>query len=160
MKVRRALLVLAVLALVGVSGVIGGYLNYRPSPDEVDRAQRARIDVGWSHRYVHEGSSGKPVLLEKFFGDAVYDLRAVSEDADIRIEHGFGDVTIIAPVGVGVRIFGRHDGIGEWETPGYRVDGEYLVNDSYGESDVTIDMLLFRGLGRVHVIEAEAVASR
>lgn len=159
-RVKQWLLVLGVAVLVGASGVLGGYLNRGASPDQLDRARRTRIDLGWKHRLVLDEPTSKPLLLEKFAGDAVYDLRAARGGANIRIEHGFGDVTLILPAGAGVRVFGRHDGVGRWDTPGFRIEGDYLVNGSYGEADRSLDILLFRGVGNVSVMTLGAVAAR
>jgi len=150
-----------VLVLMGVSGVVGGWLNRGMSPDELDRAGRTRVTVGSAERFeLLPTQAGEPLLVEDFFGDVIYDLTAATGATNVRIEHGFGDVTVIAPVGVGVRLYGRNDGVGDWELSGFRPEGAYLVNDMFDGDGENAEVLLFRGVGSVKVIAAESPAGR
>jgi len=67
---------------------------------------------------------------------------------------GAGELTVRLPADVGVRVHGFKDGIGAWDHPGYRVEGDYLVNDAYGKPGVaTIDMDIQRAVGQVNLVE-------
>lgn len=150
---KRFVLIVAVLVLMGVSGVLGGWLNRGMSPDEVDRESRERLSLGRAdHFELAPEQASEPLLVEKFAGDVVYDLTAATSETNVRIEHGFGDVTVIAPEGVGVRLYGRNDGIGQWTLSGFRPFGEYLVSDRFVEGDGNAEILLFRGTGSVRLL--------
>lgn len=152
---RRVGLVVLVLVLMGVSGVLGGWLNRGTSDDELDRTNRTRTSVGSApHFELTPKQVGQALLVENFAGDVVYDLTAATPDTNVRIEHGFGDVTVIAPEDVGVRLYGRNDGLGKWSLSGFRQVGAYLVNDAFEEGGDNAEVLLLRGTGSVRVLTA------
>jgi len=83
-------------------------------------------------------------------GRVVVDLTGERvEDVEGRIHTGAGEVSVKLPSDVGVRVHGFKDGIGEWNYEGFTVDGDYLVNDAYDESDTTIELDIQRGIGEV-----------
>lgn len=157
---KRVVALAVVLVLMGVSGVVGGWLNRGMSPDELDRASRKRVSLGSERFQLSAEEAGEPLLVDKFSGDVVYNLTAATEDTNVRIEHGFGDVTVIAPEGVGVRLYGRNDGIGQWTLSGFRPLGAYLVNDVFDEDGDNAEVLLFRGAGSVRLMTAAASAQQ
>jgi len=152
---KRVAVVATVLVLMGVSGVVGGWLNRGVSPDELDRASRKHVSIDAERFELAAEQAEEPLLLENFSGDVVYDLRAATQDTNVRIEHGFGDVTVIAPKEVGVRLYGRDDGIGQWRLSGFRPLGKYLVNDVFDGAGKNAEVLLFRGVGSVRLITEE-----
>jgi hypothetical protein len=85
-------------------------------------------------------------------GDVTVDLSGPREsDLDARITAGVGSVEVRLPSNVGVRVSGRQDGLGDWSYDGFTVDGEYLVNDAYGETDTSIELDVQRGIGEVRL---------
>lgn len=85
-------------------------------------------------------------------GDVTIDLTGTPEhDLSADISGGVGSLTLRVPRDVGVRVTGRHDGVGSYDAPGFTADGEAFVNDAYGQSDVTLDITLVRGVGDVRV---------
>ena len=85
-------------------------------------------------------------------GDMTIDLTGDwAKSFDARIEAGVGNVTLRVPRDVGVRIEGRHDGVGNYDADGMMLDGDAFVNDAYGTSPVTLDIELRRGVGDVTV---------
>jgi hypothetical protein len=85
-------------------------------------------------------------------GESTIDLSGErANDLDGQVTAGAGEVTIRLPRDIGVRVFGRSDGIGDWNYEGFREDGDYLVNDAYGESETTIELDVQRGVGEVNL---------
>lgn len=90
--------------------------------------------------------------LDMGAGDVTVDLSGPhTSNLDAKITAGAGEVTIKLPTDVGVRVSGRNEGVGEWSYNGFRVQGDYLVNDAYGTSDTTIELDVQRGIGRVEL---------
>lgn len=67
-----------------------------------------------------------------------------------RIEGGVGQLTLYLPQDVGVRV-NVDQGIGQIHTNGLHKDGRAYVNDSYGVSDVTLDLNVEAGLGEINL---------
>ena len=89
-------------------------------------------------------------------GDATIDLSGPrTHDVAGEIQAGVGSLKLIVPRDVGVRVEGRHDGIGDYSAEGMTADGEAYVNDAYGKSDVTLDITLQRGIGDVTIEQAD-----
>lgn len=157
MERKTVFVVVAVLIGLMVVGGVGSELSRhfgfdRPSADEIDRAERRRVDLGKSDTFVLDDEAGDKVLVTRAYGDTTYDLTRAKGDTDVRIELGVGDATVILPQGAGVRVYGRHDGFGRWVTPGMVVDGDHFVNAAYGRADTNIDLQLYRGNGTVRVV--------
>ena len=72
-----------------------------------------------------------------------------AEDVNGDIQAGVGQLTILLPKDVGVKVTGRKSGVGTFEADGFKVMGEAYVNDAYGTSPVTIDLNVMRGVGEV-----------
>lgn len=87
--------------------------------------------------------------LEMGVGDAVVDLRGDWEhDLDARIKGGVGSLTLRLPETTGVRIKVK-GGVGEIRTGDLKKDGDAYVNEAYGSSDVTLDIEVEGGVGKV-----------
>jgi len=74
-----------------------------------------------------------------------------TSDITGRIEGGVGDLELILPKGVGVRLTGGDDGIGKRETPGFSRAGDALVNAEWDSAGPMIDLRLTQGVGEVTV---------
>lgn len=85
-------------------------------------------------------------------GDTTIDLvGAATHDLDATIEGGVGELTLKVPAGVGVRLVGFRDGIGNYSAPGFEMDGDTLVNDEWATASTKYDIVLRRGVGDVNV---------
>lgn len=88
-------------------------------------------------------------------GEIDIDLTGIDHDVEADVEGGVGEITITVPEGVGVRIVGAKDGIGDFSAEGFRNDGDALVNDAHGTAKATIEIALRRGTGDVTIIQAD-----
>lgn len=89
-------------------------------------------------------------------GDATVDLSGDPRgDLEADINAGVGALTLVVPREAGVRIIGYKDGLGSYQADGFKIDGDYLVNDAYGTADVTYDIVLRRGVGEVVIRMAD-----
>lgn len=89
-------------------------------------------------------------------GDATVDLSGEPrDDLEADINAGVGQLTLVVPRSAGVRIIGYKDGLGSYQADGFKIDGDYLVNDEYGSADVTYDIVLRRGVGEVIIKMAD-----
>jgi hypothetical protein len=85
-------------------------------------------------------------------GESTIDLSgAWSNDLVASINAGVGLLNLKVPEGVGVRIAGATEGIGDYQADGFKQDGAALVNDAYGTADVTFEIALNRGVGEIVV---------
>jgi hypothetical protein len=83
--------------------------------------------------------------------DLELDLRGDwQHDVTAQIEGGVGQLTLYLPQDVGVRIH-ADQGIGSIHTQGLQENGRAYVNDSYGVSDVTLDLNVEAGLGEINL---------
>jgi hypothetical protein len=91
------------------------------------------------------------LVVETGAGALVVDLSGDvwMDDLDARITAGAGDITVIVPDGIGVRV--RVDkGLGDIEAGGFVSEGsDVYVNQVYGDSDVVIDVLVEAGVGQI-----------
>ncbi len=89
-------------------------------------------------------------------GDATVDLSGDPRmDLEADINAGVGELTLVVPRDAGVRIIGYKDGVGSYQADGFKIDGDYLVNDAYGSATVTYDIVLRRGVGDVVIRMAD-----
>lgn len=85
-------------------------------------------------------------------GDTTVDLTGEPvRDLDANIEGGVGALTLRLPAGVGVRLVGFRDGLGNYSAPGFEMDGDSLVNDEWETAAIKYDIVLRRGIGDVTV---------
>jgi hypothetical protein len=71
-------------------------------------------------------------------------------DLDANIDGGVGEITVRLPRSVGVRV-GVQLGIGQVNASGLTKDGDYYVNDAYGESDVSLRIDIGEGVGEINL---------
>ena len=88
-------------------------------------------------------------------GKATVDLSGPrTHDLSGRVEAGVGEVDIIVPSSVGVRLVGGTEGIGELRAPGFtHVDGG-MVNAAWNQPGPKIELALTRGVGDIKVTSA------
>lgn len=83
--------------------------------------------------------------------DLELDLRGSwQQDMTAQIESGVGQLTLYLPQDIGVRI-NADQGIGDINTRGLQQNGRTYVNDSYGVSDVTLELNIEAGLGEINL---------
>lgn len=89
-------------------------------------------------------------------GESTIDLSgAWTDDVAVDISAGVGALELRVPDGIGVRIWGGNEGIGEYTVDrSFRRDGEYYVNDAWGDSTTKMDVRIQRGVGEVKVTVA------
>lgn len=89
--------------------------------------------------------------LEMGAGETTVDLTGdYDRDFDASIQGGVGEATVLVPSEVGVRARAE-GGIGKINAEGFRRDGEAYVNDSYGDSEVTLNVDVQGGVGEINL---------
>lgn len=74
-----------------------------------------------------------------------------SSDMDAEIERGLGEVTLRLPENVGVRVEVA-EGLGDVDASGMMQQNGLYVNETYGTSEVTLDIFVSGGAGDVNLI--------
>ncbi len=93
----------------------------------------------------------RDLRVETGAGELTIDLSGDSweEDIEAKISAGAGDITVIVPEDIGVRIE-VSKGLGEVNVRGFRTAGsDTYENDVYGETDVSIDVTVEAGVGQI-----------
>jgi hypothetical protein len=86
-------------------------------------------------------------------GRATLDLTGPrTHDLNGRIECGMGDMHLIVPEGVGVRLTGINEGLGNVKAPDFRQSGDALVNSAWEHDGPKIDLDVTHGLGDLDVV--------
>src|SRR5215213_4990702 len=89
--------------------------------------------------------------LQMGAGKTTVDLTGdYDRDFDASIEGGVGEATVLVPSEVGVRVRAE-GGLGKINAEGFQREGEAYVNDAYGDSDVTLDVNVRGGVGRINL---------
>jgi hypothetical protein len=78
-----------------------------------------------------------------------------NHDITGRIESGMGNLRLIVPKGVGVRLMGRNTKFGELRAPGFTESNGGLVNSAWNEAGPKIDLTLTHGMGDVTIVSAD-----
>jgi hypothetical protein len=65
------------------------------------------------------------------------------------INGGIGDLNLVLPRKTGVRL--KVNGLGSFDTAGFRKQGDYYVNDAYGKTPYSLDLTVSGGLGDLQV---------
>jgi hypothetical protein len=92
--------------------------------------------------------SGVGEMALDLSGPRPHDLRG-------RIESGVGAMDIVVPSGVGVRLVGGTDGVGNLIASDFTKSDGGLVNSAWGKAGPKIDLTLTRGVGDITVTSAE-----
>ena len=69
-----------------------------------------------------------------------------------RIDAGVGKLTLRLPRGVGARVTGGADGLGDFTADGISVNSDSWVNDAWSGTGPKIDIALNRGIGEVAIL--------
>ena len=116
------------------------------------------VDMGQGELMVDlRGSQirGNQVEVTMGQGDTTIDLRGDwREDAVASLSAGLGHVTALLPADKGVVVH-ADDGISDINVEGLTQDGDQYINDSYGQSDITLTVELEVGLGDIDLIVSE-----
>jgi hypothetical protein len=87
-------------------------------------------------------------------GDSMIDLSGTrTSSVSGRIQAGVGNLTLRLPRSIGVRVTGRHDGVGDYSADGFITDGNAVENEAYRSgTGPKIDIELVRGVGDVTLV--------
>ena len=89
--------------------------------------------------------------LEMGAGQTTVDLTGdYGQDLEARLEGGVGEATVLLPSEVGVRARAE-GGLGKINAEGLQREGDSYVNDAYGDSDVTLEVDVRGGVGRINL---------
>ena len=89
--------------------------------------------------------------LQMGAGKTTVDLTGdYDRDLSATIEGGVGEATVELPSAVGVKV-NAEGGLGAINAQGLQRGGEAYVNDGYGDSDVTLDVDVRGGVGRINL---------
>jgi hypothetical protein len=89
--------------------------------------------------------------LQMGAGKTTVDLTGdYDRDLSATIEGGVGEATVRLPSAVGVKV-NAEGGLGAINTQGLQREGDAYVNDAYGDSDVTLDVDVRGGVGRINL---------
>lgn len=87
--------------------------------------------------------------IELGAGQVIIDLSGEwDQDFSVSLKRGVGEASLLLPSEVGVRV-NVTGGLGSVETLGFRRQGEYYVNDAFGDSTVTIDLDILGAIGSI-----------
>jgi hypothetical protein len=89
--------------------------------------------------------------LQMGAGKTTVDLTGdYDRDLSTTIEGGVGEATVELPSAVGVKV-NAEGGLGAINAQGLQREGDAYVNDAYGDSDVTLDVDVRGGVGRINL---------
>ena len=89
--------------------------------------------------------------LEMGAGQTTVDLTGdYGQDLEASIEGGVGEATVLLPSEVGVRARAE-GGLGKINAEGLQSEGDSYVNDAYGDSDLTLEVDVRGGVGRINL---------
>ena len=75
---------------------------------------------------------------------------AYDNPVDVAIRGGVGELTILLPSTVGVRV-NVDQGLGPVNTEGLSSDGDFLVNNAYGTTGATLTLDIESGVGAINL---------
>jgi len=110
------------------------------------------LDVGIGDSHLELGSLAlSDIDVDAGIGNVTVDLTGSwADDVSVNIDGGIGNVNLELPSDVGVRLE-RDVGIGSIDIEGFHRKGDVFVNDAFGQTDVTIDLNIDAGIGRIRV---------
>ncbi len=83
-------------------------------------------------------------------GETTVDLTGPREsDVTGDIQAGIGELKLVLPTDVGVKVTGAKDGVGDLSADGFTVQGDSYVNDAWGKTPTSIELRVMRGVGEV-----------
>lgn len=123
-------------------------------PNEVEM-RRLTVDAGASALdVVGIGNAGpERIQVQGGAGDLTLDFAGEwPGSAEVTIVAGVGQVTLLLPADVGVRVEKR-GGVTSVEATGFRRLGNAYVNDVFGETETELRIQVTAGVGRIELIE-------
>jgi len=124
-----------------------------PNPSEM---RRLTIDAGAGELRVSGIGHAGPerVRVQGGAGDLRLDFTGDwRRSSDVSITAGVGQITLVLPAGVGVRVEKR-GGLTTVEAPDFRRLGDAFVNEAYGVAEIELRIEVTAGLGSIELIEA------
>ncbi len=111
-----------------------------------------RVDLGaGDSKVVLDRVQLRSLVVTVGAGDAEVDLRgSILAGTEVTIDGGAGELDLSVPNDVGVRVR-ADEGVGEIETTGLRKEGDVLVNDAWGKSELSVDVRIDLGVGTIRV---------
>lgn len=98
------------------------------------------------------GSSVEQLEVDMGAGEFTIDLSGDwTADMEADIQAGVGELTLIVPEGVGVRVDSSEEGVGDTKVQGLESRNGYYVNDAYGTSPVTLEIRIRQGVGEIRI---------
>ena len=96
------------------------------------------------------GSALRELTVETGAGNIEIDLggNEWEEDIDVKIDTGVGDLTVIVPSDISVRV-NVDTGVGDLKANGFVVDGDTYVNTAFGMGGPRIEVDISHGFGNV-----------
>lgn len=134
--------------------LVGSILNEWKVALPADVPMELRVGMGAGEsRLDLRGTQVRSVTLALGAGESSVDLSGEwDHDVDADITAGVGELRLRVPADVGVRIWGRNEGIGDYRVDDeFRRDGDYYVNDAWANADVRMDIRIQRGVGEISV---------
>lgn len=121
-------------------------------PADVPMGLRVGMGAGES-RLDLRGTQVRSLTLSLGAGESSVDLSGDwDHDVEADITAGVGELSLRVPADVGVRIWGRNEGIGEYRVDDeFRRDGDYYVNRAWDDAEVRMDIKIQRGVGEISV---------
>ena len=117
-----------------------------------DALEEFRLNAGAGDMKVNlaSGSVLRQLDVEAGAGNVEVDLSGDEweEDIDVRIDTGVGDLTVIVPSDISVRV-NVDTGVGDLKANGFVVDGDTYVNSAFGKGGPRIEVDISHGFGNV-----------
>lgn len=139
---------------IGAPRLVGSIVNEWDValPSDVPMGLRVGMGAGES-RLDLRGTQVRSLTLTLGAGESSVDLSgAWDHDVEADITAGVGELNLRVPADVGVRIWGRNEGIGDYRVDDeFRRDGDYYVNRAWDDAEVRMDIKIQRGVGEVSV---------
>ncbi len=112
---------------------------------------RLRMDAGAGEFNVNlANSSVSDLEINAGVGSLTLDLRGKrSTNLDASINGGIGDIKLLLPKEVGVRV--KVFGLGGLDSPGFTKEDGYYVNEAYGKTPYSMDIKINGGLGSLEM---------
>lgn len=85
-------------------------------------------------------------------GETTLDLSGADHDARVRVQTGAGELDLLVPDDVGVRVNVRSVGVGDIRADGFRREGDAFVNDAWDDAEARLEIDLDHGVGDVEVL--------
>jgi hypothetical protein len=113
--------------------------------------QRLNLQTGAGMATVAVPGTLSDLVVESGAGQVNLDLSGDwMQDLEAQIGSGVGQISVLLPAGAGVRV-AIEQGLGQINAPRLSQQGEYLVNEAYGESENTLTLMITGGIGQINL---------